>query len=49
MLMHNSKNFDDLYNYSVSNIPDFWRRVWEFTPLIHEGGYSEVSSCYPHL
>jgi acetoacetyl-CoA synthetase len=29
----NLASYSDLYNWSVNNIPDFWRTVWDFTEI----------------
>ena len=35
-------NYDDLYQWSIENIPDFWARVWEFTDIKASRGYDQV-------
>ncbi len=35
-------NYQDLYQWSVDNIPDFWAQMWEFADIIHAKPYREV-------
>lgn len=34
--------FDELYDWSVEAIPDFWAAVWDFVGIIHSQGYGQV-------
>ncbi|MFQ6615280.1 MAG: acetoacetate--CoA ligase [Fidelibacterota bacterium] len=36
------KDYFDLYEWSVSEIPDFWAAVWEFMDIIHSRSYRQV-------
>ena len=38
----NFKNYLDLYNWSIDNIPDFWESVWEFTGIIYSKKFERV-------
>jgi acetoacetyl-CoA synthetase len=38
----NFNEFSDLYDWSVTNIPDFWASVWDFTGIIHSQPYEQV-------
>ena len=35
-------SYDDLYNWSVDNIPDFWASLWEFTDIKASKPYDAV-------
>jgi acetoacetyl-CoA synthetase len=37
-------NYDDLYNWSVTNIADFWKAIWEFGEFKYSKNYSIVVS-----
>ena len=32
----------DLYNWSVNNIEEFWKSIWEYSGIIHSESYNEV-------
>ncbi|MEE8437546.1 MAG: AMP-binding protein, partial [Candidatus Neomarinimicrobiota bacterium] len=36
------KNYDQLYSWSVENIPEFWSAMWEFGPIIHSRPSTEI-------
>jgi len=36
------KGYDDLYQWSVDAIPDFWAAVWDFTEIRASRGYDQV-------
>ena len=39
------KSFGDypaLYQWSIDEIPDFWRSIWEFMDVIHSLGFDEI-------
>jgi acetoacetyl-CoA synthetase len=39
------KSFDDyaaLYRWSIDDIPEFWRSIWEFMDVIHSRGFDEI-------
>ncbi|RFU79248.1 acetoacetyl- synthase [Trichoderma arundinaceum] len=38
----NLQSFKELYKWSCDNRSDFYRHLWEFRPLIHEGTYTRV-------
>ncbi|MGC8716070.1 MAG: acetoacetate--CoA ligase [Thermoplasmata archaeon] len=38
----NFKNYRDLYNWSIDNIPNFWESVWEFTGIIYTKKFERV-------
>ena len=35
-------SYSDLYNWSVNNIEDFWKSIWEYSGIIHSESYKEV-------
>lgn len=35
-------DYEHLHNWSVENIDDFWRSLWEFTDLVHSKPYSSI-------
>ena len=38
----NFKTYDELYQWSVENIPDFWSAMWDFAEIKHSKGYDQV-------
>jgi len=38
----NLKNYFDLYEWSISNISDFWKAIWEFMAIEFSGDYTQV-------
>ena len=36
------QTYDDLYRWSVEEIPDFWARVWEFADIRASRGYDRA-------
>ncbi len=38
----NLKSYDQLYDWSITRIPDFWETLWKFTDIIHSAPYSTV-------
>jgi acetoacetyl-CoA synthetase len=36
------KNYDDLYSWSIKEIPSFWESLWEFSEVKHSTPYSKV-------
>ncbi len=36
------QTYDDLYDWSVSEIPSFWESVWNFADIIHSAPYTSV-------
>ena len=36
------KNYDDLYSWSIQDIPSFWESVWEFCEVKYSTPYSEI-------
>lgn len=38
----NFKHYDELYQWSIDNIPDFWRSIWDFMDLRYSRKYDEV-------
>jgi len=38
----NLKNYFDLYQWSISNISDFWKAIWEFMAIEFSGDYTQV-------
>jgi acetoacetyl-CoA synthetase len=35
-------SYDELYDWSITNIPDFWACMWEFAGIIATHGYDTV-------
>ena len=35
-------SYDELYNWSIEKIPDFWAAIWEFAPVKASREYDEV-------
>ncbi len=35
-------SYDDLYQWSIENIPDLWAAVWEFTDVKASRGYDQI-------
>ena len=38
----NIESYDELYDWSIEKIPDFWAAMWEFAPVKASRGYDEV-------
>lgn len=38
----NLESYDELYDWSIEKIPDFWAAMWEFGGIIASRGYDEV-------
>jgi acetoacetyl-CoA synthetase len=36
------RTYLDLYNWSVNNIEEFWKSIWEYSGIIHSESYNEV-------
>ncbi|PJA99047.1 MAG: acetoacetate--CoA ligase [Ignavibacteriales bacterium CG_4_9_14_3_um_filter_30_11] len=36
------QNYDDLYNWSVDNIEEFWESIWIYSKIIHSKKYDSV-------
>ncbi len=36
------QNYTELYNWSVTEIEEFWRSIWEYSKIIHSKSYSSV-------
>ena len=36
------KTYDELYQWSISSIPDFWAAVWDFTEIKASKKYEQV-------
>jgi acetoacetyl-CoA synthetase len=41
-LNQNITNYDELYNFSISNIENFWNSVWEYSEIIHSNSFDKV-------
>ncbi len=37
-------DYASLYNWSIANIPEFWKAIWEFGEFKHSKTYSEILS-----
>ena len=38
----NLESYDELYDWSIEKIPDFWAAIWEFAPLKASHRYDEA-------
>ena len=36
------KNYDDLYSWSIKEIPSFWESIWEFSEVKSSAPYSQI-------
>ncbi|MFP4668793.1 MAG: acetoacetate--CoA ligase [Desulfobacterales bacterium] len=36
------REYSDLYEWSIENIPDFWAEFWDYAGIIHSGKYDRV-------
>ena len=36
------KSYQDLHNWSIKNIPDFWKEVWNQSEIIHSNTYTDI-------
>ena len=45
-----SKNYDDLYSWSIENIANFWGEVWDVTGVKASQPYEKVdaANCFHH-
>lgn len=41
------KDYDDLYNWSIEEVSDFWAAVWKFTGVKSSTDYQEVTIYHP--
>ncbi|HCY77347.1 MAG TPA: acetoacetate--CoA ligase [Ignavibacteriales bacterium] len=37
-------NYNELYNWSITQIEEFWRSIWEFSEIIHSKPYDTIIS-----
>jgi acetoacetyl-CoA synthetase len=35
-------NYDDLYQWSIDNIPEFWKQMWDFGSIIASAPYEKI-------
>ena len=35
-------SYDELYKWSIDNIPDFWKAMWSFGDIIHSEDFEEI-------
>ena len=35
-------NYHEVWKWSVDNLEDFWKSIWEYFDIIHEGKYNSV-------
>ena len=40
-------SYQDLHDWSIKNIPEFWKEIWNQSEIIHSSTYTAVS--YTHL
>ncbi|MDP2363179.1 MAG: acetyl-coenzyme A synthetase N-terminal domain-containing protein, partial [Ignavibacteria bacterium] len=38
------RNYNELYNWSINEIEDFWKSIWEFSEIIHSKSYQTIVS-----
>ena len=38
----NLKTYDELHQWSIDNIPDFWKEVWNYSGILHSQSFEEV-------
>lgn len=38
----NFNNYNELYNWSITEIEEFWKSIWEYSELIYSRSYSSV-------
>ena len=36
------KNYDDLYSWSIKDIPSFWESIWKFSEVKSSASYSQI-------
>ena len=36
------KSYDELFNWSINHISEFWEQIWHYTEIKHSIPYSEV-------
>ena len=36
------KNYEQLHNWSVNNIPEFWEEIWNYCDIIHSESHTQV-------
>ena len=41
------KSYDDLYQWSIENIADFWAGVWDYVGIVASTPYKEVEQIPP--
>jgi len=41
------KTYDELHEWSIQNVADFWGEVWDFTGMQAEQPYKQVSGAFP--
>jgi acetoacetyl-CoA synthetase len=42
-------SYDELYNWSVENIPDFWAAMWSFGDIIHSQPFDNVVTDFNQM
>ncbi len=35
-------SYDELYQWSIDNIPEFWKAMWEFGDIVHSKAFNEI-------
>jgi acetoacetyl-CoA synthetase len=43
------KTYGDLYKWSIENIAPFWGEIWNFTGIVAEKNFDEVSSVHVNI
>ena len=36
------KNYEQLHNWSINHIPEFWEEIWNYCNIIHSESYTQV-------
>jgi acetoacetyl-CoA synthetase len=45
----NFQDYNDLYQWSITEIPSFWRSIWEYGEVIHSKPYKQVVDEFTRL
>lgn len=45
--MLRAADYHDLYDWSVKNVAEFWKGVWEFTDIVHSTEFTEIVEDIP--
>lgn len=50
--LHETKNlsfhdYQDLWEWSVANVEDFWESIWQYFEILHDGSYRKIQDGRP--